>query len=82
MGAVSPNERVFLDAEMKNEVICYQMSTKSSHESERLKSYSHAKLQLLSAAFGSIFTDPRPALKGLSIVLNYIKNMKLKTNGT
>ena len=40
------HERVFLDAEMKTEVLGYQMSPKSGRESERLKCYSHAKLQL------------------------------------
>ena len=47
------------NAEMKVEVLGYQMSPKSNRESERFKSYSHAKLQLWFATFGSIFTDPR-----------------------
>ena len=35
--------RVFLDAEMRTEDLGYLMSSESSRESERLKSYSHAK---------------------------------------
>ena len=40
------HERVLLDSEMEAEVLGYQMRLKSSRESDRLKSYSHAKLQL------------------------------------
>ena len=62
--------RDYLHAEMEAEVLDYQMSPKSRRESERFKSYSHAKLQLWFATFRSTFTDPT-ALNALAWIFAF-----------
>ena len=75
--ATKEHEPLFLDADMKAEVLGYQMSPKPSRESERFKNYSSPNLELWFATFIRFILPPAMKVTSLPKMFSSLLNNTL-----